>query len=139
MYIRENQLPTVNVYTGHPAVMLTIFFSKLNDILAMVKDNKSIIYILVDFNLDLTKHNDNHVFEFISLMYSFSHFPLITKLTKPHYLTIFRYHTLKQARVVILLIPIKLITSQLFHSQWLILQYNIILYPRTGEQSTKLH
>lgn len=58
------------------------FFEKLSDILAKANDNKYILYVFGDFNLDLIKQNDNQVFEFVNLMYSFSLFPLITKPTR---------------------------------------------------------
>ena len=34
------------------------------------------LYIFGDFNLNLLKSNEDNVFEFISLMYSFSLFPI---------------------------------------------------------------
>ena len=55
----------------------------MNEIVPLTNDKKyDGIYVFGDLNLDLLKHNDSSVFEFINLMYSFSLFPLITRPTR---------------------------------------------------------
>ena len=66
-----------------PSGNFNSFITGLSGILSSMCDKKyGGVYIFGDFNLDLMKTNDNNVFEFINLMYSFSLFPFITKPTR---------------------------------------------------------
>ena len=59
------------------------FLNTLLDILTTAFDKTySAVFILEDFDLDLINHNNNFVYEFITLMYSFSLLPVITKSTR---------------------------------------------------------
>ena len=61
----------------------TTFLNTLLDTLTTVFDKTyTAVFILGDFNLDLHNYNNNFVYEFITLMYSFSLFPVITKPTR---------------------------------------------------------
>lgn len=59
------------------------FLKALSEILATANDKKySSTYVFGDFNLDLLKYDNAHVFEFINIMFCYSLFPLITRPTR---------------------------------------------------------
>ena len=59
------------------------FIPAMNDILSSVHEkNYQGVYVLGDFNLNLLRVNDNNLFDYVNLMFSFSLFPLITKPTR---------------------------------------------------------
>lgn len=59
------------------------FIVAMNDILSSIFEKKyQGVYIFGDFNINLLRSDDNNVFDFINMMFSFSLFPLITKPTR---------------------------------------------------------
>lgn len=59
------------------------FLDAISNILTITLDKHiKRIYIFGDFNVNLLKHKEANVREFINLMFSFSLFPLITKPTR---------------------------------------------------------
>ena len=59
------------------------FISVINDILSSVYENKyQGVFVLGDFKLNLLRSNDNNIFDYVNLMFSYSLFPLITKPTR---------------------------------------------------------
>lgn len=66
-----------------PSGNVSDFLKAMSEILAAANENKfSSIYVFGDFNLDLLKYDNAHVFEFINIMFCYSLFPLSTRPTR---------------------------------------------------------